>query len=329
MTSKHSRRTALSLLGSTAALISMPWPTHAQVFPENGKPIRGILPSSPGSATDGIARAYGQAISEILGANLIIDNRPGAEGVIGVMAVKNAPADGHTVLFSSLSALVVNPHVFKKLSYDPLKDFIPLAGVMKNTLMLAVGPSVSYSSAREFLTAAKASPGKFTYGSVSAVTRLAGQMVMNAAGVQMLNVPYKNIGDFAANWLGGNVDVMVADITTFRQLFDRGVRPLAIAGPSRLSALPNVPTFQEEGVKGLEIVGWFGAYVLAGTPAPAVAKLREVFQQAARSKIVMDYLGHSGAESFDLVGDEFSKFQQAEFDKWGKAVRDSGLAGTL
>jgi tripartite-type tricarboxylate transporter receptor subunit TctC len=325
----YSRRSILSAVACLGASLALPWSALAQAFPEKGKAIRAILPSSPGSATDGIARAYGQAMSDILGTSVVIDNRPGAEGIIGVMAVKTAPADGHTMLFTSLSAQVVNPHVFKQLSYDPLKDFIPLAGTMKNTLMLAVGPSVPFKSAREFLAAAKANPGKYTYGSVSTITRLAGQMVMKASGVQLLNVPYKNIGDLAANWLGGSVDAMVADITTFKQLIEKGVRPLAIAGPSRLPGLPNVPTFEEEGVQGLDVVGWFGAYVTAGTPAPVVAKLRDTLRQAAHSKAVKDYLNNFGAESFELAGDEFAAFQRAEFDKWGKAVRDAGMAGTL
>ena len=324
-----SRRQFLAAAAAAGASLTLPSTALAQSFPEKGKPIKAVLPSPVGSATDGMARAYGQALTEILATSVVVDNRPGAEGVIGVMAVKTAPADGYTMLVTSLSSMVVNPHLFKQLSYDPLTDFIPIAGTIKNTAILAVGPSIPFKSAREFLAAAKQNPGKYTYASVSAYTRLAGHMLMKAAGVTLLNVPYKNIGDLFSNWLAGSVDVMIADVATFKAFFAKGIRPVAVAATTRLPSLPNVPTFQEEGVAGLDISGWFAAYVPAGTPAPVVAKLRDAFKQAARSKVVNDYINNNGVEPFELAGDELATFQRAEYEKWGRAVRDAGMVGTL
>jgi tripartite-type tricarboxylate transporter receptor subunit TctC len=329
MTDLPTRRTVVIASASAAASLALPWSARAQSYPEKGRPIRAVLPSSPGSATDGMARAYGQAMGEILGTNVIVENRAGGEGVIGAMAVKSSAPDGYTTLFTSLSAMVVNPHTFKQLSYDPMKDFIPLSGTVQNTLVLAVGPSVPFKTAKEFLAAAKANPGKYTYASVSAITRLAGSMLMKAAGVELLNVPYKSMGDLGANWLGGSVDAFIADLATFNPFLTKGVRPLAVAGKSHLAAIPNVPTFQEEGVSGIELTGWFAAYAPAGTPALAVAKLRDAMRQASQSKVVKDYLSNFNAEPFDLVGDDLAAFQRVEFDKWGKAVRDAGMTGTL
>ena len=328
---KHQPARRRLVLASTtaAASLALPWPVVAQSYPEKGRPIRAILPSSPGSATDGMARAYGQAMGEILGTTVVVDNRPGGEGVIGAMAVKSAPADGYTTLFTSLSAIVFRlPHM-QKTPYDPMKDFVPLSGTVQNTLLLAVGPHVPFKTAREFIAAAKASPGKYTYASVSAITRLAGSMLMEAAGIDLLNVPYRTMGDLGANWLGGSVDAFIADLATFNPFLTKGVRPLAVAGTSRLAALPTVPTFIEEGVSGVELIGWFAAYASSATPAPVVARLRDAMRQASQSKVVKDYLTTFNAEPFDLVGDDLAAFQRVEFDKWGKAVRDAGMAGTL
>jgi tripartite-type tricarboxylate transporter receptor subunit TctC len=221
----------------------------------------------------------------------------------------------------------MNPHLFKALPYDPLKDFIPLAGTMKSALLMNVGPSVPFKSAKEFFAAAKANPGKYTYASVSATTRLGGFMLAKAAGITMVNVPYKNYGDLISNLLAGKIDVLMADAPGVGAYYSQGVRSLASCTVKRVR--PELPTLDEEGLKGLEIYGWHGTYVPANAPAAAVTALREAVRQAARSKYVKDYLTNFGVEPLDLVGDQFAAFQQAEYDKWGAAIREAGMAGTL
>lgn len=328
MTFKYSRRSILAAATTTAIFSGWSCTAAAQNYPEKGKPIKAICPSAAGSATDGVARAYAMAMGEILGSTIVVDNRPGAEGVIGMSAVKSAPADGYTILFTSLSTQVLNPHLHKELSYNPQRDFIPVAGTMKGALMLAVGPSVTHKTAKEFFSAAKANPGKFTIASVSTTTRLAAEMMMKAAGIDLLIVPYKNIGDLVTNLMGGNVDAFVADGPTLRSYFDKGIRPLAVASANRLSFLPDVPTLKDAGVSGLEMSGWHAMYLPAGTPAPVVMRLQDAMRKASGSKIVKDYLSTFGVESLDLYGDDLAAFQKSESDKWGKAVRDAGLSGT-
>ena len=326
----YTRRNILTTAAAVGTTLGLTPMARAQSFPDKTKPIVGIVAYAPGSGVDVIARAYAQAMSEILGTNVIIENRPGAEGMIGMQAAKTAPPDGHTILFTSISTQTVNPHLFKRPTYDALKDFTPLAGTSKVTLLLNAGTSLaSFKSAREFIQAAKASPGKYSYASISATTRLAAEMFAKAAGIKLLNIPYKNFSDLTADLASGRVDLLMADAGGVGAAYKQGVRPLAAASSRRLPSLPEVPTFEEQGIAGLEIVGWHGAYAPVRTPAPIVATLRQAVQQAAKSKVVRDYFAASGAEPLDLAGEEFAAFQRAEFDKWGAAVREAGLQGTF
>lgn len=330
MAHPYSRRNLLTAAAAVGATLGMPPPASAQSFPDKTKPIKGLCPFPAGSTADTVGRAYAQAMSEILGANVVIENRPGAEGVIGLQAAKTAPADGYTMLFTSLSTQVVNPHLFKRLTYDPLKDFIPLAGTIKSVLLMNVGPSLSsFKSAQEFIEAAKANPGKYSCASVSATTRLAGQMLAKAAGIKLLNVPYKNWSDLTSDLLSGRVDILVADGPAVVPYLKLGMRSLAAAASTRVPSLPEVPTLQEQGVPGPDIVGWHAAYVPAKTPAAVVTTLRDAVRQAAKSRVVKDYFSTFGVEPLDLASEEFAAFQRAEFDKWGEAVREAGLQGTL
>jgi tripartite-type tricarboxylate transporter receptor subunit TctC len=325
-----SRRSVLAAAAATAATLGMPGPAAAQAFPDKNRPIRGIAPAPVGSTVDTLARAYAQAMGEALGTTIVIENRPGAEGSIGMQAVKSSPADGHTLLFTSSSTQVVSPHLFKQMAYDPLKDFIPLGGTMKVTLLMVVGPSLaSFKTMKEFVEAAKASPGKFSYASVSATTRLAGEMISKAAGIKLLNVPYKSYSDLTSDLISGRVDILVADVPSTAPLYKQGVRPFAVAGSSRLAAVPDVPTMQEQGMPGLEIVGWHAAYAPANTPATTVAALRDALRKATTSKVVKDFYSNFGTDALDLVGEDFAAFQRTEFEKWGKAVSEAGMQGTL
>lgn len=325
----HPTRRQFLAAAAAGALLDSPFAAFAQSFPEKGKQIRGISPYAVGSTGDTLARAYAQAMSESMGTTVIIDNRPGAEGVIGVQAVKAAPADGYTMLFTSLSTQVVNPHLFKKLSYDPLTDLIPLAGTMRTALCMTVSPTLPFKSAKEFIDAAKAAPGKYSYASISATTRVAGETLAKTTGAKLLNVPYKQFGDLMADLLTGRVDIFMIDPPSVLPFTKQGVRVFATAASKRLPAFPDVPTFQELGYAGLEIPGWHAAYAPAKTPPEVVAVLRDSVQKAGQSKYVKDYYSRFGMEPLDLVGDQLAAFQKAEYDKWGKAVHDAGLTGIL
>ena len=297
-------------------------------FPDKSKTIRGIVPLAAGSTVDVLARIYAQQMGEILGMNFIIENRPGGEFLIGIQAVKSAPADGYTVLFSSISSQVVNPHLFKQLPYDPLKDFIPLGGTMKTPLVMIAGPEFPLKTVKDVVAAAKRDPEKYSYGSVSATTRVAGAMFAQAAGIKLLNVPYKNFGDMISDTLANRINFFFADGAALLPYQSKGMRGLAVCAKSRSSSFPDVPTLTEEGIP-LEIVGYQSAYVAAGTPPAAVAVLRDALKKAEGSKPVKDFIASTGNEVMNLHGEPFAAYERSEYERWGRAVRDAGLAGTL
>lgn len=329
MTNQYSRRSFLATASALGVAIGAPSLAHAQSFPEKGKAIRAIVPFPAGSTSDTLARPFTLAMGETLGTTVVVDNKAGADGVIGMRAVKASPPDGYTILFTSLSTQVMNPHLFKELPYDPLKDFIPLAGTMKSPLMVNVGPSIPFKTATEFFAAAKANPKKYTYASVSATTRIAGHMLSKAAGIELVNVAYKGFGDLVSNLIAGKVDILIADGPAVKPYFSQGVRSLAVASLNRFPPFPDVPTLQEQGLKGFEIVGWHAAYVPANTPAAVVTQLRDAVRKAVQSKYVKEYYTNFGVEPLDLAGDDLAAFQKAEYEKWGQAIREAGMAGTV
>lgn len=324
----YSRRSLLATAAFSAAATLSPM-TWAQAFPDKSKPIRAIAPFGAGTSADVLARAIARGMGELYGVNVVIDNRVGADGVIGVQAVKAAAPDGYTIFITSLSTQVVNPHTFKKLPYDPMADLIPLAGVGKTALMLNLGPSTTFKTAQEFIAAAKANPGKYTIGSGTATTRMAGEMFSRAAGIQTLSVPYKALVDAMTNLAGGQIDAVLVDAAVAGPFYKQGVRAVASTGATRPALMPQVPTLQEEGLSGFEVVGWFAAYAPAKTPPAAVIALREMMSNAVKSKYVTDVYSNFSMEPLALSGNELDAFQRAEFDKWGKAVQAAGLAGTL
>lgn len=301
----------------------------AQTYPDKAKPIRVIAPFGVGTSTDVLARAVARGVAETSGVNLVIDNRVGGEGVIALQAAKTAPADGYTMLFTSLSTQVVNPHMFKQLSYDPVADFVPLVGLAKTPLMLNLGTSTTFNTAREFFAAAKAAPGKYTYGSASATTRAAGEILQREAGIQLLNVGYKNFTDAMSNLASGMIDLVLVDPATAGAFYKQGVRPVATTVATRLRQYPDVPTLREEGLKDFEVVGWFAAYFPAKTPPAAVAAMREILRAALKTKYVTDVYSTFAMEPLDAAGEQLDAFQRQELDRWGKAVRAAGLQGTL
>lgn len=327
MTLLHTRRSIIT--AAMGAAIGAPSLTFAENFPDRAKPIRGISPVGAGSSVDTMARAYARAMTEILGANVVIENRAGAEGVIAMDAVKNAPPDGYTILFTTVSTQAINPHLFKRLSYDPQADFVPLAGTAKTSLFLNLGPSTSFKTTREFFAAAKANPGRYSIGSVSATTRLAAQMVAKAAGIELLPVPYKNFADAMTNLAGGQLDAIIVDAAAAWPYYKQGVRPVAATGATRVSILQDVETLQEQGLAGFELLGWFAAYAPARTPAAVVNVLTDAVRRASKSKYLQDFYAAFAMEPLDLAGEQLAAFQRTEIQKWGNAVRDAGLAGTL
>lgn len=329
MTRFHTRRSVIAGATALGASLAVPRLALAQAaFPDRSKTIRAIVPFATGATVDVLGRIYAQQIGQLLGTTVVVDNRPGADGVIGVQAVKSAPADGYTYLCSSISTQVVNPHLFKQPSYDARKDFIPVAGTMKNPFVMITGPAFPFKSVKEFFAAAKSEPGKFSFASVSSATRLAGEMFAKAAGIKLLNVPYKNQSDFISDTLANRVNFFFADPGNLIPNVPLGMRGLAACTKSRLTRLPDVPTMEQEGIS-LEIVGYHSVYLPAGTPAAARGALIDAFRKAEASNAVRNYITSTGNEPMALFGEEFAAYERAEYDRWGQAAREAGLAGTI
>ncbi|NDZ18795.1 tripartite tricarboxylate transporter substrate binding protein [Variovorax sp. WS11] len=299
----------------------------AQGFPDKSKQLRILVPFGAGSGNDVIARAYARAISEESGQPTIVENKPGAEAVIGVEAAKSAAPDGYTILFGNSSTHVLNVHMLQKLPYDPVADFIPLSGVASVALVMNGGPSTKFRSVKEVVEAARANPGKLSYGSGTTSTRLAMEMLEHLAKVQLLSVPYKAMAQAAAALSGGEIDLLVTDVSTALPHYQAGrMRPLGTTGPKRLTALPDVPTLREQGISQYEFTAWSAMFVPARTPSPVVDKLRLLFQQAAQSKYVGDALALNSQEPFDMNTAQLNARIRTDLDHWGKVLRD--LKGT-
>ena len=300
----------------------------AQGYPDKAKPLKMIVPFGTGTAADLLARALAKGMTEVAGLTVVIDNRPGAETVVGVVGAKNAPPDGYTMLFTNTGSTILNVYTLPSLPYDPVADFRPLAGVARFSLVMSAGPSQNFASLQEVLDAARAAPGKYTYGSATAVTRVAMEMLEQLAGVKMLSVPYKAMSEATTALAGGQIDFLMNDAATAITFYKSGrLRPLATTATTRMAALPNVPTVLEAGVKDYELVGWFATYFPANTPPAVTATMREILQRAVKTKSVVDMLASASFEPMDVAGDQLGALQRSDSAKWGKLLRNSVVTG--
>jgi tripartite-type tricarboxylate transporter receptor subunit TctC len=300
----------------------------AQAYPDKSRALRVLVPFGAASSTDILARALAKGISDVAGLNVIVDNKAGAEGQIGMAAGKAAPPDGYTLVMTTSSTQVLNPHMIPNLAYDPVADFTPVAGIAKFALILNAGPSVTQPNLHELLKAARANPGKFSFGSGTATTRLAAELLQSVGGVKLLAVPYKSQTDAIVGLAGGQVDLVFMDLPGSSPHHKSGrVRPLAVTGTSRMTALPDVPTAQEEGLIGYEVTGWWAAYFPAKTPPAIVMAMRDIVEKALKTQSVKDALTTFALEPLPLSGEAFAAFQKSDSQRLGKLVREANQAG--
>jgi len=294
----------------------------AQGFPDKSKPLKMIVPSGAGSTGDVVARAYGRAITEVSGWPVVVENKPGAEGVIGLQAVKSSPADGYTIMMTSNSTQVLNVHMLPSVPYDPVADFVPLVGTGRIALVMYVGAGTPFRTVNDFVTAAKASPGKYTFGSNTATGRLAAELVEHLAGIKLLPVPYKTLPEVFTAVGSGELDMGFGTEASAAAFYKAGrVRPLAVSGSSRLKGLPDVPTLQEAGLRDYEFDSWLATFAPAGTPAPVAASLRDILRRAGRTQVVADMRQTFALDPMDIGGDELMAMQRNEIARWGKLLR--------
>jgi len=312
--------------GLGAVLLMAATLTHAQNFPV--KPVRVITPFTAGSAIDTLARVVGQKLGDTWGQQVVIDNRIGANGIIGTEAAAKAPPDGYTVYLGNISTLAVNPHLYLKLPYDALRDFAPVTLAATIPVVLVVHPSLPVKSVRELIVLAKAHPGQLNYasGGTGSAQHLPMEMLRVETGMNIVHVPYKGLGPAFSDVLGGQVPMMFTGVSNVVPYMKTGrLRVLAIGSPKRSATLPDVPTVAEAGVPGFDFDSWTGYLVPVGTPRELIVKLHADITRTLAAPEVRDKLVTLG---FDLVGgtpEAFATLIRNDIARFGKLIKAAGI----
>jgi len=322
-----SARLCTLVLGTAVFAVAAPSAYAQSSYP--AKPIRLLVPFPPGGGTDMIARSVAQKVTEKTSWNIVVENRPGAGGNLGVDAVAKAAPDGYTLVMGQTSNLAINPSLYKKLPYDPLKDLTPVALVSSSPILMVSGAGTPFKSIAEVLKAAKAKPDVITvgYAGNGTVAHLAVTQVEQATGIKLSHIPYKGIAQAITDLSGGQIDLFVGSIPSLiGQVRNEKVQPLMVTSKSRSSQLPSTPTMAESGSKNFEAITWFGILAPAGTPDDIVQKLNKAINSALAEPDVAEKLRSEGGEVLGGSSEAFGKLMQAEVPRWTKIVKDSGAS---
>ena len=299
---------------------------NAQAYPS--RPIKFVVPFPPGGNLDFLARVIQPRFSEFLGATLVIDNRAGAAGIVGAEYAARQPADGYTLFLGNTGTMGLYPVVYPKLPYNALKDFAAVGQIASSTQLMAVHPSVPAKSLREFIAFAKKNPGKLSIAvaGLGSTAHFSAELLKGRAGIDMLLVPYKGSGPAVTDVIGGQVDLIVdATSVTMPYIKAGRLRAIAVTRSARLAALPDVPTFEEQGLKGFDASGWQGLLVPTGTPAPAVAKLSESLMKTLAQREVRDRFTEQGLDPAPSTPEQFGAFIRSEIEKWGRVQKTANI----
>ena len=317
-------RITLSILA--AALAAATGTAMAQTYPV--KPIRFIVPSTPGGSVDTLARTVGPRLADKWGQQVIVDNRSGAGGAIAGELVAKSPPDGYTLLVGTVASLATNVSLQKKLPYDPMKDFAPVTLIATQNLMLLVHPSLPVKSVKELTALAKKKPGSLSFSSAGNGTggHLSGELYKMLAGIDLLHVPYKGVAPAMIDVVSGQVTMTFASILSGSQQVKTGrLRALAVTGARRSPAVAELPTMMEAGVAGYESATWYGIVAPAGTPADIVNRLSSEVVAILKGPEMNDRLSKEGADPVGNTPAEFARHIQTEIEKWRKVIRAAGI----
>jgi putative tricarboxylic transport membrane protein len=318
------RRDFVALCGGALAS-TMAFPlTAAETYPS--RPITIIVPFGPGSGTDIVARIIGQHLGAALKANVVVDDRQGANGGLAAAYVAKAAPDGYTLLMATNSPMSSNPFLLKNVAYDPVKDFAPISRVGSFTLLLVVHPSVPAKTLAELIAYAKANPGKLTYASGNTSGILAGETLKHWAGIDILQIPYKSVPPALNDTIAGRVSMAFTDLTPGIPHVQSGsVRAIAITRLRRSVLLPGVPTFDESGLKDFEVESWAGLFAPAGTPSDIVTRLSVETRKIVEMPEVKAQIAQIGFEVFGSTPQELAAFVQNQLVRTGRMVKDAGI----
>ena len=297
---------------------------QAETYPI--RPVRIVVPFPPGSTVDILARTIGQSLTAELKQNFIADNRPGAGGnIAGNLVAKSAP-DGYTLLIATIN-LAINPSLYSELSYDPIRDFATISMIGTTTNVLVVNPSFPASSVKELISAAKANPGKFNFGSSGSGTavHLSGELFNYMAGVKIVHVPYKGPVEALNDIAAGRLDMMFANLATALPFMRSGkLKPLGVTSTERDPLIPELPTIAEQGVAGYEATAWFGILAPSGTPTLIISRLNNLIVSTLKTSEVRSRLGNAGIEPRSSTPSQLAAHLASETAKWARVIKISG-----
>ena len=324
LTRRLTRRLTRHLALSAAALLCT---TAAWAQPYPNKPIRAVVPFAAGSATDQIGRAFAEKMSATLGQTIVVDNKPGASGMLGADVVAKAPADGYTILIGTNSTNAALKYLMKKLPYDQDTAFAPVGYLGSVPLMVAVNNDVPAKTLKEFIDLAKAKPGQVSWAYASTSQQVSSEMLSTMAGVQMNAIPYKSGPAAMTDLIGGQVMMFTADFAVTVPQHKAGkIRGLAVTSMKRAAAVPELPTVNEAlGLKDYELIAYFAVFAPAGTPPDVVAKLNAAINAAAISKDIQDRFSANGFAVEPGTPEALAARNKVETAKWAKAIRDAKI----
>ncbi len=316
--SRHSALVLVLLAWPIAALAQANYPT---------KPIRFISPYAPGGSTSAMARVVGQKLTESWGQQVIVDNRPGGNTIIGTETLAKSTPDGYTIIMTTNTHLIT-PNLFPKLPYDPIKDFAPVATVYSSEFLLVIHPAVAANNLQELIALAKSKPGQLNYATtgIGGSGHLANEMMNMLAGIKTQHIPYKGAGPAILDLIGGQLQIFINNpLTLIAHVQSGRVKAMAITGEARVPALPQVPTFTEAGLPGLEVKPWFFVLAPAGTPKPIISKLATEISRIVAMPDVQDFLARQGMNPFISTTEQLAAMMKTELVKWAKVIKAANI----
>lgn len=302
---------------------------QAQDFPT--RPIRVVIAFPPGGPTDFVGRLVADKMSGLLGQRVYIENKPGANGTVGADTIAKADPDGYSLFLTTAGAVTISPHIMANIPYDSLRDFAPIAEVVTNTTVLVVSPKMGVKTAPELVALAKQKPGAIPFGStgIGSTTHLAQELLADAATVKFLHVPYRGAAPALTDLLGGQVQVLAADLPVLIAQIEAGsIVPIGAAADKRNEIIPAVATLAEQGYPNTDASNWYALLAPAKTAPALIKKLNDAVNTALQDPDVRGKIVKSGAVPVGGTPDALGKFLRAEYDKWGRVVRDHGIKET-